>query len=218
MRSVARMLSLGWIVGACHREPRCGHCDHHDALAAVHVHTALEAGAGLPDTSLYQLQTSFTDQEGRPFALASLQGAPVVMLLFYGTCQAVCPILIGDVLAIENALTPAARAQARFVFVTLDPDTDTVERLRALAAERHLDARATLLRGTADDVRTVATVLGVQYRKIGPGNFTHANLITLLDAQGRTAQQIEGLHAPNGAVVQRIEAMVRGTGGATAAP
>lgn len=201
MRSIARCtLSLA-LVAACHRAPTAHHCHCHDAAAAT---------APLPDTSVYTLDVPWTDQDGRAFRLASLAGSPTVVLMFYGTCQSACPILLRDAQRVEAALTPSARARTRFVLVTFDPSTDTPERLRALAAERRMDlSRWSLLRGADGDVRTFATVLGVQYSRLGPREFTHSNVLTLLDAQGVAAAQLEGLAQPVDDFARRIEALAR---------
>lgn len=204
-------LALALALAACRREPRAAdagrdaapcHC-HHDAAAP-------RALSPPPDTSVFHLGGAWRDQLDRPFELASLRGGPAVVLMFYGTCRSVCPILLGDVKRLEAALDPAARAHTRFVLVTFDPATDTPERLRALAAERGMDAsRWTLLRGDDDDVRALATVLGVQYSRVGPGEFTHSNVLTVLDAEGRVARQLEGLRQPVEPTARAIEALAR---------
>lgn len=187
---------------AGHRDGAPCHC-HHDARATP-------AAQPLPDTSVYTLDLPWTDQDGRTFRFASLAGAPTVVLMFYGTCRSACPVLVRDVQRVEAALSPAARARTRFVLVTFDPATDTPERLRALAAERHIDtARWTLLRGSDDDVRTFATVLGVQYSRVGPAEFTHSNILTLLDARGVVAAQLEGLQQPVEDFARRVETAAR---------
>jgi protein SCO1 len=202
------LLALG-LLAACHRVAPA-----HDAGRAPPCHcrpdAAMAPGAPLPDTSLFLLDAAWTDQGGRSLQLASLRGSPTVVLMFYGSCQSVCPVLIGDVLRIEAALSPAARARVRFALITFDPETDTTARLAALAAERHLDpARWSLLRGSDADVRAVATVLGVQYSRVDATTITHSNTITVLDPQGVVVQQLEGLRQPIDAAVQRLEGFAR---------
>lgn len=188
--------------GAPHRDGAPCHC-HRDASAP-------RAAQPLPDTSVYTLDLPWTDQEGRAFRFASLAGTPSVVLMFYGTCRGACPVLVRDLQRVEAAVSPEARARTRFILVTFDPATDTAERLRELAAERHLDtARWTLLRGADDDIRTFATVLGVQYSRVGPAEFTHSNVLTLLDARGLVAAQLEGLQQPVEDFARRVETAAR---------
>jgi protein SCO1/2 len=170
-------------------------------------HRALPAGDRAAGQSVYQLDSRWQNQRGEDVPLGLYRGHPTVVLMFYGTCRAVCPLLIGDMKRIEDALPTAVRAQTRFLLVTFDPDTDTPARLLDLARERALDpARWTLLHGSADAVRELATVLGVQYRAVGDGQYAHSNLITLLDGEGVVAYQLEGVRQPVDAMVQHINA------------
>lgn len=225
MMSVSRGLAVALLLLACRRDAAHSPAAHNHPASATHgadddvppchrhrgdasaAAATPVAARPLPDTSLFHIESDWTTQSGARFRFASLRGSPTFVLMFYGSCQAVCPILIGDVLRVEAALSPAARARTRFVLITLDPATDTPARLAELAASHHLDpARWTLLHGTDEDIRTVATVLGVQYSRIGPAEFTHSNTITLLDPQGLVAQQLEGLRQPVEPIARAAEA------------
>lgn len=181
------------------------HCcaRHHVA----HVAPALEPT--LAGASLYRIDGAFTDQDGRPFALASLRGEPVLVAMFYASCTTVCPLIVAELQRIEAALPEADRGHVRIVLVTIDPARDTAERLRAMAVERGLDApHWTLLRGDADTVRELAMALGVQYRRTADGDFVHSALVTLLDSEGRIAAQLDGLDAPMEPLVTRLRELV----------
>ena len=47
-------------------------------------------GAALPSASIYQLDVELTDQNGRTFRLADLRGEPVLISMFYSSCEMVC--------------------------------------------------------------------------------------------------------------------------------
>jgi protein SCO1/2 len=209
---------------ACHKAPPnatpapcpcSAHGMHSDGAmgdgAPCHEHGAepLPVLQPLPGSSVYQLTSSWENQNGETVSLARFRGQPTVVLMFYGTCQAVCPILIGDMKRIDEALAPDIRAHTQFLLVTFDPDTDTPARLLALAHERGLDtSRWSLLHGRADDVRDLAMALGFQYRPMGNGQFSHSNLITLLDANGIVAYQLEGVRMPIDEMVRRVSGAV----------
>ena len=55
------------------------------------------------------------------------------------------------------------------------------------------DLPALVAHGADGDVRALATVLGVQYSRVGPRDFTHSNVITVVDPRGLVARQVEGL-------------------------
>lgn len=168
-----------------------------------HHHAPVPAAAPLPGASVYQLDAAWTTQDGAQFRLASLRGSPVLVLMFFGSCRTACPVLLSDIARVDAALPPAARARTRVVLVTINPEVDTPAQLRALATERRMDtSRWTLLNGRPQDVRALATILGVQYTRTGPAMFDHSNVITLLDRDGVVRTRLEGLAAPNGPLVQ----------------
>jgi protein SCO1 len=52
------------------------------------------ARAGTPNGgSIYALSVPLTDQNGRDFRLAELRGQPVLISMFYTSCDAVCPMI-----------------------------------------------------------------------------------------------------------------------------
>lgn len=178
-----------------------GHDPHHGHDAHAHHQAAPPAAEPLPGASLYRVDASFTDQDGDAVRLADLAGRPAHVALVYTHCAAVCPRIVSDMTRIEDGLGADADG-VRFVLVSIDPERDTPERLRAFAEERQLDpARWTLLRGEDRDVRKIAAALGVQYRAIGEGDFAHSNLVTLLDAGGVVTHRQEGLGVEPGPAV-----------------
>jgi protein SCO1/2 len=69
-----------------------------------------------------------TDQYGQPFRLSDQQGQVVLLFFGYTQCPDVCPTTLGTWRKIHEALGDEAK-QVRFVFVTVDPERDTAERL-----------------------------------------------------------------------------------------
>ena len=147
----------------------------------------------LGDASLYDLEVTVRAADGRDLPLASLAGAPVIVTMFYATCPAACPRLIDDLKGIERALSPAERAEVRFVLVSFDPARDTPARLTALAGERALGPQWLLASATDEVARELAAALGIKYRVLDDGEFFHTSVITALDATGRPLARIEGL-------------------------
>lgn len=146
------------------------------------------------ERSLYQVASEWKTQDGETIALADLAGKPQFLAMAYTNCQYACPRLIADLKAIEAALP--ADSKANFVIVSIDPERDTPERLAHYASEQSLDtSRWTLLHGTPGDVLELANLLGVRYAETPSGDFTHSNIITLLDLKGEIAIQQNGLGA-----------------------
>lgn len=143
--------------------------------------------------SLYQVETTFTDDRGRPFTLGQLRGRPVVLTMFFASCGYACPLLVTDLQAIRSRLPAAQRDRAMFVLVSFDTARDTPEALARYRAQRGLDGSWILLHGGDDAVRELAALLGVKYKQESDGMYAHSNLITLLNGEGEIVHQRVGL-------------------------
>jgi len=71
---------------------------------------------------------SLTDQHGELFQLSAQKGKVVLIFFGYTNCPDVCPITLTDFKRIKSELGDQAE-EVRFVFITVDPERDTVERL-----------------------------------------------------------------------------------------
>jgi protein SCO1/2 len=67
--------------------------------------------------------------DGSNFNLAQLQGKPVLLFFGYTNCPDVCPTTLADMRVLRQNLGANADKMA-FVFVSIDPDRDTVARLK----------------------------------------------------------------------------------------
>ncbi len=47
--------------------------------------------------SLYQLDAKFTNDTGQPVQLASLRGQPVMLAMFFASCEYACPVPVSDI-------------------------------------------------------------------------------------------------------------------------
>ena len=136
----------------------------------------------LPANSIYQLSVPFTDQLGRTSKLEDWRGKPVMISMFYSSCQFVCPRIVEALKRTEEGLA----IKVPVLMVSFDPVRDDTAALKAMADERHIDAkRWTLARTDARNVRKLAAMLGIQYRELPSGEFNHSSVIILLDAEGR---------------------------------
>lgn len=72
-----------------------------------------------------------TDTDGRPFDFRSETDGFVTLLFFgYTHCPDVCPVHMGNIAAVLQDLDYADRSRIRVVFVTTDPERDTLPALR----------------------------------------------------------------------------------------
>lgn len=144
------------------------------------------ARAVLPADSVYQLESTFSDQYGKQFQLAQRRGKPQLVAMFYTSCKYVCPLIIDSVKGVEHALTESERSGLSILLVSMDPARDDTAALRSVFDKRKLDpTRWTLARAEVAAIRKFAAVLGVRYRALIDGEFNHTSALFLLDAEGR---------------------------------
>ena len=154
---------------------------------------------GLPpgkfsEKSLYSLDASWTADVGREVKLAALRGRPQVMALFFTSCQHSCPLIVKDMKAIEKGLPANVRDKVDFLLVSIDPERDTPEALRAFREEHRLPIeRWSLLRGKAEDVKKLADMVGFRYLPGSNLQYAHSLLITVLNPAGEIIFQQAGV-------------------------
>lgn len=154
----------------------------------------LAAAAPLSDRSLYQLDATWTDDEGQNVSLKTLRGQSVVLAMFFASCEYACPVLVSDMQRLRALLPEDKRDSTRFVLVTFDTARDTPAVLKAYRERSSLDPKAwTLLRGEDAAVQELAMLLGVKYKQDARGQFAHSNLITILNPEGEVVHQHAGL-------------------------
>jgi cytochrome oxidase Cu insertion factor (SCO1/SenC/PrrC family) len=127
------------------------------------------------------------DQNGRRRTDAQFRGKLLVLYFGYTYCPDVCPT---DLMAISSAidlLGPAGN-DVQPIFITVDPQRDTVEHLRRYVSAFH--PRLVGLTGSEHDIRTLALAYKVYYAKIGaehgePYAIDHTGFIYLVDRNGK---------------------------------
>ncbi|BAS29182.1 SCO family protein [Limnochorda pilosa] len=130
---------------------------------------------------------ALTDQQGRPFRLSSQRGSAILLFFGYTSCPDVCPTTLSTFRQVRQALGSDAE-QVRFVFVTVDPERDTPERLREYLA--FFDPSVVGLWGELDALETVREAYGVYAAKSldpqAPDGYwmNHTATAFLVDASG----------------------------------
>lgn len=183
--------------------------------ASAHAHhSAAELEATEPaGPSLYVLDQAWTDQHGDTVLLSELAGRPRVVAMVYTHCTWACPRILADMKRIEAEFSDLSPERSPgFVLVSIDPARDTPERLAAFAESARLDpSRWTLLTAPDDQVLELSVLLGVKYRAAEGGEFSHSNLLTVLDEHGAVAARVMGLNSDPEPALQALREMTRAT-------
>lgn len=179
----------------------------HDPPAA---HEVMAPAPSVPGESLYQLAVELTLQDGRRLPLDALHGHPMLVTMFYTSCEGVCPLLAFALRRMVAALPEAERARLRVLMVSFDPVCDSPQALREFAELHQIDRPAWLLaRADAGAIRELAAVLGIRYRELPGGLFSHSGAVTLLDADGISRARTTTLQQLDPGFLKAIEAALR---------
>jgi protein SCO1/2 len=105
-------------------------------------------------------EIALTDQYGKSFSLSAQRGKVVLMYFGYTACPDVCPATLGTFKSVRQQLGSAAD-NLRLVFITVDPDRDTPDVLRAYLGR--VDPAILGLSGPRDALAAAAKAYGVHF-------------------------------------------------------
>lgn len=184
---------------------KCGVCKMDLQLLVMNTKKEGE----ISELSIYNLPSKWTNQNNEEIQLKALKGDVLVMVMIYTSCQTACPRLVADMRGIEEQIPADKKEKVTLVFVSIDPETDTPQRLKEFAKENQMDSEKwVFLRGSEADTREFSAVLAVNYKKISPMDFSHSNIISVFDQRGELAYQQEGLGVNNKETVSKIIELV----------
>jgi protein SCO1 len=130
---------------------------------------------------------SLPDVGGRMRGNDDFKGKVTVVFFGYTQCPDVCPTTMAELAQVKKALGPDGdRLQG--VFITIDPERDTPDVLRAYVGS--FDPAFVALRGTPEQTAATAKAFKVFYAKVpgkDPGSYTmdHTAGSYVFDAEGR---------------------------------
>jgi protein SCO1/2 len=113
----------------------------------------------------YGRALSLPDQDGKLRTLADFKGKVTVVFFGYTQCPDVCPTTMAELAQVKKSLGPAGE-KVQGVFVSVDPERDTPELLKAYMA--NFDPGFVALRGTPEQTSAAAKEFKVFYAKV-PG-------------------------------------------------
>lgn len=149
-----------------------------------------------PDAARIGGPFALTDQDGHPVTERDFAGKTLMVMFGYTNCPDVCAIGLTDMSLILDHLGPAAdRVQG--LFITVDPERDTVPVLKAYMA--NFSPGITGLTGTRAQVAAAAAQWRVGIARVppvagaAPGSYAieHNAAIFIMDPQGRLRGAID---------------------------
>ncbi len=128
---------------------------------------------------------TLTDQHGARVSDSDFRGRFLLVYFGYSFCPDICPTDLAAMSAAIDLLGSKGEA-VQPIFITIDPERDTVERLASYAPLFH--PRLLALTGAPEEVRQAAAAYRVYYEKAGDGAdylMNHSGIIYLMDRDGR---------------------------------
>ena len=125
--------------------------------------------------------------DGSIFRLSKMRGGVVLLFFGYTSCPDVCPTTLAELKLALAELEEEDAAQVKVLFVTVDPERDTPQRVQEYVD--HFNPAFIGLSGSQVDLERIWTVYGV-YREIVEGTsaagyiLNHTARVTLIDQQG----------------------------------
>jgi protein SCO1/2 len=147
---------------------------------------------------------TLTDQHGRRVGDGDFRGRFMLVYFGYSFCPDICPTDLAAMSAAIDRLGPLGD-QVQPIFITIDPERDTVERLADYAPLFH--PRLIALTGTAEEVERAAAAYRVYYEKAGEGTdylMNHSGIVYLMGPDGRFLT-----HFPQGTDAEEMAEKIR---------
>jgi protein SCO1 len=162
-------------------------------LLGCGYHSDLPRLFSVPDATLISAN-------GQPVALQSMRGYVTVYDFIFTNCAGICPMMTGNMRKLTVQIDKDA--PVRFVSISVDPDRDTPEALRAYAAKMSNDPRWIFVTGKKEDI----VRLSVEGFKLAAGGtpqtaaepLLHSSRFAIADRQGviREYYEATGADAP----------------------
>lgn len=143
----------------------------------------LEIGEIVPDFSL-------TDQNGRPFQLASQKQKAVILTFIYTRCPIpnFCPLLSNNFKELQKRLSKEFPGRFQLLSISIDPKFDTPQTLKSYGARYDADESTwTMATGTPEEINRIGEWFGLTHEATG-GLVNHDLRTALISPDGKLLQ------------------------------
>ena len=107
---------------------------------------------------------SAVNTDGVEMQFSQFQNQVVLLAFGYTNCADICPFTLGYLKKIYRSLTPEQRNQTQVVFVTVDPEYDTPEHLKAYMA--HFSSDFVGITGSKKQIDRIVSLYQTEYKTL----------------------------------------------------
>jgi protein SCO1/2 len=126
------------------------------------------------------------NQDGKTVTDADFRGEPLLVFFGFTHCPDICPTTLFEVSEVFNRLGKDAE-KVNAIFVTVDPERDTPEKLKLYLSSFH--PRISALSGSEAQVEAIKKAYYVYAKRVplDGGGYTmdHTSIVYLMDKQGK---------------------------------
>lgn len=126
------------------------------------------------------------NQDGKTVTDADFRGKPLLVFFGFTHCPDICPTTLFEVSEVFNRLGKDAE-KVNAIFVTVDPERDTPEKLKLYLSSFHPQISA--LSGSEEQVEAIKKAYFVYAKRIplegGSYTMDHTSVVYLMDKQGK---------------------------------
>lgn len=154
--------------------------------------------------SIYNLNSKLIDRNGNESSLINLSGKVQVFSMIYTHCKTICPIIIANMKSIEKLIPEHLKNDVNFSLISLDPDRDSISTLSKFFKDKKFSNKWNLFKTNKDETLKIALAVGIKYKKEKNNEYTHSNLIIILDKNGVIKMHHQGLDKDYNQVIKKI--------------
>lgn len=175
--------------------------------ALMLVAVLLSAAPPVPAAAnAFTLETTWRAEDGTERTLSSLKGQKFILAFVYTSCPSTCPLTTAKLKRLDKTLT-AKKKQLPIVVLSLDPEHDTPEAVRAYR-ERYTLTEAknwSVWVGADESVRKLTMLLDFRYSKNPESKeIMHDNTLYLISETGAVLLALPSLDDTVAPLLERV--------------
>ncbi|MBX7098852.1 MAG: SCO family protein [Myxococcaceae bacterium] len=174
---------------------------------------SLSAAAQGEPRSVLALETRWRTESGEQVSLSARKGRWYALSFVYTSCAGTCPLTTQKLKRLDATLAKAGKP-LDVVVVSLDPEHDTPEAVKAYRARHQLTSakRWSILVGEQEQLRTLTMLLDFKYSKNPEsGVIMHDNAVFLVSPSGEVKATMSSLDGPLDEFVAAVPAPTKGS-------
>ncbi len=152
-------------------------------------------------------------EENKPFNFESLKGKVILITYGYTQCPHVCPTITAFLKQITSILNEKGyKGKYTVLFISVDPEFDTPERLKHYKISKHFDDFI-FLTGKKEDLKKVWKEYNVYVKDKGIVEgvriVDHSAKVTIVDKEGFIREEFLSMYLPVDDIVKDVEYLIK---------